>query len=116
MFTFPSTRRQLPPQGRLQVVQAPEDIELLVREQELLTGQSGRTFVIASADRLVYRVQWPPLNATGRASAGLVIEHLGNQGEVLCRQSLPLWEFLEHSLVQAQAAGQLFTPSVRAKR
>jgi hypothetical protein len=44
-----------------------------------------------------------------------VVERLGHQGEVLSRQHLQLWEFLEHSLVEAQAAGQLFTPPVRTK-
>lgn len=38
-------------------VRAPEDIEFLVKESEVLTGKPGRTFVIAGADRLSYRVQ-----------------------------------------------------------
>ena len=36
----------------LLAVTAREDIEFLVKESELLTGQPGRIFVIAGADRL----------------------------------------------------------------
>ena len=45
--------RLVPGRVRLLSVQAPEDIEYLVKESEVLTGRSGRTFVIAGADRLV---------------------------------------------------------------
>ena len=103
----------VPGRVRLLSVQAPEDIEYLVKESEVLTGRSGRTFVIAGADRLVYRVHWQPLTESGGHAAGPLVERLGHQGEVLSRQHLQLWEFLEHSLVEAQAAGQLFTPPVR---
>jgi len=44
--------RLVPGRVRLLSVQAPEDIEYLVKESEVLTGRSGRTFVIAGADRL----------------------------------------------------------------
>lgn len=107
---------QVPGRIRLLCVQAPEDIEYLVKESEVLTGQSGRTFVIAGADRLVYRVHWQPLTESGGNAAGPVVERLGTRGEVLSRHPLPLWEFLGHSLVEAQAAGQLFTPPVRHGR
>ena len=86
-------------------VQTPEDIEFLVKESEVLTGQAGRTFVIAGADWLIYRVHWQPL--------GLKVERLDGRGQVLSTQHLLLWEFLEHHLMEAQAAGQLFTPPVR---
>ena len=89
----------------LLTVQAPEEIEFLVKESEVLTGQAGRTFVIAGADWLIYRVHWQPL--------GLKVERLDGRGQVLSTQHLLLWEFLEHHLMEAQAAGQLFTPPVR---
>ena len=38
---------------------------------------------------------------------------LDAHGRVVSTQHLQVWEFLEHSLVEAQAAGQLFTPPVR---
>jgi len=93
-----------PKTPRLLAVQAPEDIEFLVKESEVLTDQAGRTFVIAGADWLIYRVHWQPL--------GLKVERIDGQGQVLSTQHLLLWEFLEHHLMEAQAAGQLFTPPV----
>ncbi|MDE2298470.1 MAG: hypothetical protein KGK18_09920 [Burkholderiales bacterium] len=90
---------------RLLAVQTPEDIEFLVKESEVLTGLAGRTFVIAGADWLTYRLHWQPL--------GLKVERLDSRGQVLSTQHLLLWEFLEHHLMEAQAAGQLFTPPVR---
>ena len=91
--------------SHLLAVQAPEDIEYLVKESEVLTGRAGRTFVISGADWLAYRVHWHPM--------GLKVERLDERGRVLSTQHLLLWEFLEHSLMEAQAAGQLFTPPVR---
>ena len=85
-------------------VQVLGDIEYLVKESEVLTGQAGRCFVIAGADRLPYRVHWHPL--------GFKVERLNANGKVLdCRHLLP-WEFEHHSLAQALACGQLFTASV----
>jgi hypothetical protein len=86
-------------------VRAPEDIEFLVKESEVLTGKPGRTFVIAGADRLSYRVQWHPM--------GSKVERLDAHGQALSSQHLLPWEFLDHSVVQALRAGQLFTPMVR---
>ena len=86
-------------------VRAPEDLEYLVKESEIVTGRPGRTFVIAGADRLAYRLQWHAL--------GFQVERLDAHGRVVSTQHLQVWEFLEHSLVEAQAAGQLFTPPVR---
>ncbi|MBT9520423.1 MAG: hypothetical protein IV101_05965 [Dechloromonas sp.] len=89
----------------LLTVQAPEDIEFLVKESEVLTGQSGRTFVIAGADWLTYRVHWHPI--------GLKVERLNAAGQILSTRHLLPREFLRHSLMEALAAGQLFTPPVR---
>lgn len=82
-----------------------EDLEFLVKESEVLTGHPGRTFVISGADCLIYRVHWH--------LGGLKVERLDTDGRVLNVQQLQLWEFPEHSLFEAQAAGQLFTPPVR---
>lgn len=89
----------------LLTVQAPEDIEFLVRESEVLTGRAGRTFVIAGADWLAYRVHWHPI--------GVKVERLNAEGLVLSTQHLLPREFLRHSLIEALAAGQLFTPPIR---
>lgn len=89
----------------LLTVQAPEDIEFLIKECEVLTGQSGRAFIIAGADWLAYRVHWHPI--------GLKVERFDAAGQVLSTRHLLPKEFLRHSLMEALAAGQLFTPSVR---
>lgn len=81
-----------------------EDLEFLVKESEVLTGRSGRRFVVASADRLVYRVHW--------RSPALVIERLDERGAVCDRQFLLPWEFEHHVLAQALASQQLFASSV----
>ncbi len=79
--------RLVPGRVRLLSVQAPEDIEYLVKESEVLTGRSGRTFVIAGADRLVSRVHWQPLTESGGHAAGPLVERLGHHGEVLSRST-----------------------------
>ena len=92
------------PSEALLPVRALDDIEYLVKESEVVTGQAGRAFVIAGADRLIYRVHWHPL--------GFKVERLDAQAQALdCRYLLP-WEFEQHSLAQALACGQLFTASV----
>ena len=58
----------------LLTVKAAEDIEFLVKESEVLTGHAGRTFVIAGADWLTYRVHWHPI--------GLKVERLDVEGRV----------------------------------
>jgi len=97
--------RIAPDAPTLLTVQAPEDIEFLVKESEVLTGQAGRSFVIAGADWLIYRVHWHPI--------GLKVERLDAEGRVLSTQHLLPRAFRRHSLIEALAAGQLFTPPVR---
>lgn len=81
-----------------------EDLEFLVKESEVLTGRSGRRFVVASADRPVYRVHW--------RSPALVIERLDDRGVVCDSQFLLPWEFENHVLAQAMASQQLLASSV----
>ncbi|MDF3831959.1 hypothetical protein P3W85_03165 [Cupriavidus basilensis] len=88
----------------LMTVQAAQDIEFLVKESEVLTGRPGRIFVVAGADRLRYRVHWHPV--------GLKVERLDDMGSTLSSQHLLPWEFLEHTLIEAAAAGQLYTPPI----
>ena len=89
----------------LLTVHAPEDIEFLIKESEVLTGRAGRNFVIAGADWLAYRVHWHPI--------GVKVERLNAERRVLSTQHLLPREFLRHSLIEALAAGQLFTPPIR---
>ena len=63
-----------------QPVRGIEDLEFLVKESEVLTGRSGRRFVVASADRLHYLVHW--------RSPALVIERIDAHGVVRDRQLL----------------------------
>jgi hypothetical protein len=51
--------------GLLLAVRAPEDFEYLVNESEIVKGRPGRTFVVAGADCLAYRLQWHPLGSNG---------------------------------------------------
>lgn len=88
-------------------VSAPQEIEFLVKESEVLTGKPGRTFVIAGADRLTYRVQW--------RAEGFKVERLDGQGRTLNVRHLLPWEFIDHSVVEALHAGQLFTLAVRRR-
>lgn len=92
----------------LLAVTKPEDIEYLVKESEVLTGRPGRLFVIAGADRLIYRVQWRP--------TGFKVERLDPDSSVTSVRHLLAWEFADHSLVDALEAGQLFTPAVSRTR
>jgi len=95
--------RQRTDQPMFRVAQA-ADLEYLVKECEVLTGSAGRTFVIAGAAHLSYRLQWHPL--------GCKVQRLGDHGEVLCTQFLRMPEFHEHCLCEALRAGQLYTHPV----
>lgn len=88
----------------LQRVGRIEDLEFLVKESEVLTGRSGRRFVIASADRLHYLVHW--------RSPALVVERLDSNGLVCDRQFLLPWEFEQHPLAEAMNSQQLFATAV----
>ena len=90
----------------LQRVGRIEDLEFLVKESEVLTGRSGRRFVIASADRLYYQVHW--------RSPALVIERVDQRGAVCDRQFLLPWEFEHHPLAQAMDSRQLFATAIGA--
>jgi hypothetical protein len=85
-------------------VRDPADLEFLVKESELLTGRPGRRFVIAGADRLIYRLTWHPL--------GFTVQRLDTDGRALHAEQLLQFEFLDHSLLEALHAGQLYTPAL----
>jgi hypothetical protein len=86
-----------------QPVSRVEELEFLVKESEVLTGHSGRRFVIASADRLYYQVHW--------RSPALVIDR---HGAVCDRQFLLPWEFEQHPLARAMDSRQLFATAIAA--
>ncbi len=81
------------------------EIEYLVKESEVLTGQAGRIFVIVGAEKLTYRVHWHPVI--------IDIERLSATGEVVDTQHQPPHVFASHSVVEALMAGLLYTPPVQ---
>jgi hypothetical protein len=85
-------------------VRAAADIEYLVKESEVMTGEPGRTFVISGADRLVYRIRWHPI--------GCIVQRLDDHGNATSTQYVLHGEFEAHSVSEALRAGQLFTPMV----
>jgi hypothetical protein len=91
--------------GALLPVHAAADIEYLVKESEVVTGRPGREFVIAGADRLLYRIQWHPI--------GCKVQRLGEGGNAVSTHYMLHGEFHTHVLSEALRAGQLFTPAVR---
>jgi len=80
------------------------EIEYLVKESEVRTGQPGRIFVISGADKLTYRVRWHPVIVE--------IERLDSAGAVVDSQHLSTHDVATHSLVDALMAGQLYTAPV----
>ena len=90
--------------GCLLRVPGTADIEYLVKESEVLTGRPGRQFVIAGADRLVYRIHWHPI--------GCKVQRLDETGTVINTQFVLHMELQAHSLGDAIRAGQLYTPAV----
>lgn len=87
--------------GTMVNVRAAEDIEFLVKESEIITGRLGRRFLIASADRLVYLIQWH--------QDDYQVQRLDQHGYPICTLTMLPDEFKAHSLGEALRAGQLFT-------
>jgi hypothetical protein len=77
-------------------------LEYLIKECEVVTSRPGRKFVVASADRLAYRVQWHP--------DVYRVERLDDADNVLCTMVLKPHAFHAHSLGSALRVGCLFTP------
>ena len=89
----------------LLTVQAPEDIEFLIKESEVITGRPGRAFAVAGADWQAYRLHW---------HQGVVkVDRIDITGRVQSTERIPTRAFHEHRLFEALASGQLFTPMVR---
>ena len=85
-------------------VLAPEDIEFLIKESEVITGRPGRTFAVAGAGWQIFRLHW---------LQGVVkVDRLDTAGQVLSTERIPTRAFCGHRLIGALASGQLFTPPV----
>ena len=101
MFLFNTEPRGT---GALLPVRTPQQMDRYLREIELITGTARRLFVIASADRIRYQVQW--------TERGCHVERLDTQGKPLHDAVLDCDEFIVHPLVDALRSGQLYTPPV----
>lgn len=102
-----SQKRPEPQTAHLMRVRGLAEIEFLIKESEVLTGQAGRIFVISGADKLSYRVRWHPMV--------IEVERLDSTGAVLDTQHLPPHDFATHSVIEALMAGQLYTASVQTR-
>ena len=80
------------------------DIEYLVKESEVVTGNRGRKFVIYGADRLIYRIAWHP--------NGYHVERLDESDKPTSTMYLLPAQFSAHGLGEALSRGQLFTPAL----
>ena len=89
---------------RLIQVSTPADIEYLVKESEVVTGNPGRKFVIFGADRLCYRIAWH--------SNGYYVERLDESDNPTSTMYLLPAQFDAHGLGEALLRGQLFTPAL----
>ena len=85
-------------------VGTPADIEYLVKESEVVTGNRGRKFVICGADRLAYRIAWCP--------HGYQVERLDESDKPTSTMYLLPAQFGAHGLGEAISRGQLFTPAL----
>ena len=90
--------------GGLIQVCTPADIEYLVKESEVVTGNPGRKFLIFGADRLVYRIAWH--------SNGYHVERLDESDNPTSTMYLLPAQFSAHGLGDALSRGQLFTPAL----
>jgi hypothetical protein len=89
--------------ARLVPVHSERDIEDRVKESEVLTGQPGRQFVVAGAERLTYHVEW--------SVAGLNVRRLTEDGQLSAAQFMRTRDIKDHTLGNALRCGQLFTLS-----
>jgi hypothetical protein len=85
-------------------VLASDDIEFLVKESEILTGQHGRKFVITGAEHLAYLIQW--------RSIGCMVQRLDESDNPIDTRYLLPSELRAHNVGVALRAGLLFTPPV----
>lgn len=95
---------QCPVFGGLIQVRTPADIEYLVKEGEIVTGNPGRKFVIEGTDRLAYRITWH--------STGYHVERLDESGHPSGTIYLLPAQLSAHDFGEALARGQLFTPEL----
>ena len=82
-------------------VHSVSDIEYLVKESEVITGQPGRKFVIFGAERLAYRIQWHP--------SGYRVQRLDQSDNPTSNLYMLPEMFEKHCVGEALREGCLFT-------
>lgn len=93
------TDRQLVP------VREDADIDYLIKENEIETGQAGRTFVVVGSQALTYRIELRP--------CGYLLDPLDEQGEGTGAQYVGSAEWASHGMARAMRAGLLFAHETR---
>lgn len=90
----PATRPLVP-------VREAADIDFLVKESEILTGTSGRTFVVLGARSQSYRIELQP--------CGYLLDPLDDSGAGTGAQFVSAGEWPSHAVIRALRAGLVFT-------
>ena len=85
-------------------VRSLNDLDWFVKESEIITGNPGREFVVAGADRPTFRIH---LDHVGYQIARV---DRGDQAALVCATAP---ELVQHVLVDALARGQLFTTALQ---
>ena len=89
---------------KLVPVRTLNDLDWLVKESELMTGEPGREFVVAGADRPAYRVEFD--------CAGYQIQRVDDKTGMAMPQHATAPELVRHALGNALACGLLYTAAL----
>ena len=89
---------------KLVPVRTLNDLDWLVKENEIMTGESGREFVVAGADRPAYRVKFD--------LAGYQIQRVDDEKQTAMPLHATAPELIRHALGNALASGLLYTAAL----
>ena len=89
---------------KLVPVRTLNDLDWLVKENEIMTGESGREFVVAGADRPAYRVKFD--------LAGYQIQRVDDETGVALPLHATAPDLVGHALGSALASGLLYTAAL----
>lgn len=85
-------------------VREADDVALLIKEAQIVTGEPGRHFVVAGPEPLAYRVAVGPFF--------FEVTRLDKGGEPTLTDVVMVEDLGQHRLGAALQSGQLFTPVV----
>ena len=89
---------------RLVPVRTLNDLDWLVKESEIMTGEPGREFVVAGADRPAYHVRLDP--------AGYQIQRVDDETRAVMPMHATAPDLVRHALGNALACGLLYTAAL----